>query len=234
MFSTPPLTPLVKKLIIGLLVAFVLELILLNFAHINVIALFGLDPVGLGPLTLVQLASHVLLEYPQQGQWVLINLVFMWLILSPFEVTFGSKPTLQLIGWGILAAAVAVIVVGLIAGTPVPGYRYVGSSAITYVGLAAMTQVVRSGRIMFFGVLPMTPRQLLLVVAGFALLNFLITTDYLALAGSIAAIAAGVGYVRYMARAPRPPRGKRSAPPRFRVLRGGGGDGEGDRPKWLN
>src|SRR5262245_52717790 len=230
----PPLTPLVKKLIVGLLAAFVLELILLNFAHLNVIALLGLDPVALGPLTLVQLGTYVLLEYPQQGQWVLINLVFMWLILSPFEVTFGSKATLQLIGCGILAAAFAVIAVGLVAGAPVPGYRYVGSSSIAYAGMAAMTQVVRSGRIMFFGMLPMTPQQLLLVLGGLALLQFLISTDYLGLAGSIAALGAGIGYVRYMARAPRPPRGKRSVPPRFRVLRGGGGDGDGDRPKWLN
>lgn len=230
----PPLTPLVKKLIVGLLVAFVLELILLNFAHINVLAMLGLDPVNLTVLTPVQLVTHVLLEHPSQGQWVLINLVFMWLILSPFEVTFGARHTLELIVCGILAAAFAVIVLGLIAGAPIAGYRYVGSSSIAYAGMAAMTQVIRSGRIMFFGVLPMTPQQLLLVLGGLALLQFLISTDYLALAGSIGALFAGIGYVRYMARAPRPPRGKRSVPPRFRVLRGGGGDGDGDRPKWLN
>jgi hypothetical protein len=60
--------------------------------------------------------------------------------------------------------------------------------------------------------------------------------DYLTLVSALSAMAAGIGYVRYMARAPKPPRRKSSSPPRFRVLRGGGGsnDGDSERPKWLN
>jgi len=229
----PPLTPLVKKLIIGLLVAFVLELILQNFLHVNIIGALALDPVNLGPLTLVQLVSYVFIEGPQPLSF-LIGLFFMWLILSPFEVTFGSRHTLELVLCGTIAAALAVIVVAFIA--PTPGYMFFGSHPIAYAGMAAMTQVVRSGRIMFFGVLPMTSQTLLLVLGGLSLLQFLATKDHLMLAGSLGAMAAGIGYVKYMARAPRTPRSKRPATPRFRVLRGGGGgsDGDSDRPKWLN
>jgi membrane associated rhomboid family serine protease len=228
----PPLTPLVKKLIIGLLAAFVLELVLENFLKIPVISVLALNPNTLTPLTLLQLVTYVVIEPPQQVMSMLIGLLFMWLILSPFEVTFGSRHTLELVLCGTVAASLAVVLVSLIA--PAPGYLFFGSSSIAYAGMAAMTQVVRTGRIMFFGVLPMTSQTLLLVLGGLALLQFLATKDHLMLAGSLVAMAAGIGYVRYMGRARRPPRGKRSVPPRFRVLRGGGGDGDGDRPKWLN
>lgn len=228
----PPLTPLVKKLIIGLLVAFVLELILENFLKIPVISLLSLNPNELSPLMLLQLVSYVVIEPPQQVMSMLIGLLFMWLILSPFELRYGPRHTLELILCGTLAAGLAVVIISLIA--PMPGYLFFGSHPLAYAGMAAMTQVMGGGRIMFFGVLPMTSQTLLLVLGGLSLLQFLATKDHLMLVGSFGAMGAGIGYVRYMARAPRPPR-KRSAPPRFRVLRGGGGgDGDGDRPKWLN
>ncbi len=231
----PPLTPLVKKLIIGLLVAFVFELILQNFLSVPVIQWLALDPIELGPLTLLQLFTYPLIEGPSPLA-MLIGLFFMWLILSPFEVTFGSRHTLELVACGVIGAGLTVIIVAQI--LPMPQYRFFGSHPIAYAGMAAMTQVVRSGRIMFFGVLPMTSQTLLLVLGGLSLLQFLATKDHLMLAGSLGAMAAGIGYVRYMARTPKSPR-KRSSPPRFRVLRGGGGndggnDGDSDRPKWLN
>jgi hypothetical protein len=233
-FSMPPLTPFVKKLIVGLLVAFVVELILQNFVGINVIGLLALDPGHLGVLTPLQLVSYVFIEEPRAVFSMLIGLLFMWLILSPFEVTFGSRHTLELALCGTVVAGLSVILVALLAPPPA-GYAFMGSHPIAYAGMAAMTQVIRGGRIMFFGVVPMTSQTLLLVLAGMSLLQFLATTDHLMFAGSIGAMAAGIGYVRYMARPPRASRSKRSTPPRFRVLRGGGGgDGDNDRPKWLN
>lgn len=234
-FSMPPLTPLVKKLVIGLLVAFVLELILLNFLNINVLGLLALWPNDLGPLTLIQLVTYVLVEGPNPPIMMLIGLFFMWLILSPFEVTFGSRHTLELVLCGTVGASLAVVLVAQIAPDPRP---FLGSHPIAYAGMAAMTQVVPTGRIMFFGVLPMTPKTLLLLLGGLSILQYLFDKNHLMLVGSLSAMAAGIGYVRYMARAPRPR--KRSSPPRFRVLRGGGGgggggnDGDSDRPKWLN
>lgn len=232
-FSMPPLTPLVKKLVIGLLVAFVLELILQNFMRVNVVGALALHPNDLGPLTIVQLITYVFIEGPNPLA-MLIGLFFMWLILSPFEVTFGSRHTLELVICGALGASLAVLVVAQIAPHPSPFY---GSHPIAYAGMAAMTQVVRTGRIMFFGVLPMTSKTLLLLLGGISLLQYLADMNHLMLVGSLSSMAAGIGYVRYMARTPRAPR-KRSTPPRFRVLRGGGGgggnDGDSDRPKWLN
>jgi membrane associated rhomboid family serine protease len=229
----PPLTPTVKKLIAGLFVAFVLELVLLNFVRFDVLTALALNPGALEWHTPIQLFTYVFVDDPRQVMSLLLNLFFMWLILSPFEVTFGSRHLLELVLCGILAAGVAAIIVAFFVTST---HLFFGSRPIAYAGMAAMTQVIGRGRIMFFGVVPMSSRTLLLFLVGMSFLFFLADQDYLELAGSLASMAGGIGYVRYMARAPKPPRRKSSSPPRFRVLRGGGGSGEGDseRPKWLN
>lgn len=237
MFSFPPLTPFVKKLVITLLSAFVAELLLQNFVGVDVIGLLGLDPVHLGPLTPLQLVSYVLVENPRAVMSMLIGLLFMWLILSPFEATFGARRTIELSIAGTLGAALAAIAVAQL--LPLEDYVFLGSHPIAYAGMAAMAHVMQRGRIMFFGVVPMTSKQLLLVLVGLSGLEFLASKDHIMFAGSLGAIGAGIGYVAYMARAPKPPRRKSGGGgPRFRVLRGGGGSsaegGDSDRPKWLN
>lgn len=231
----PPLTPTVKKLIVGLLVAFVVELVAENFLHLPWVRTLALDTTHLGPLTLLQLFTYPLVE-GANVMGMLIGLFFMWMILSPFEVTFGSKHTIELIVCGTVVAGIITLLVALVA--PMPGYFLFGSNTIAYAGIAAMTQVIRNGKIMLFGVLPMTGQQLLLAMVGISFLVFIASPnhDYLTLVSALSAMAAGIGYVRYMARAPKPPRRKSSSPPRFRVLRGGGGssDGDSERPKWLN
>jgi membrane associated rhomboid family serine protease len=244
-FSVPPLTPVVKKLIIALAAAFVIELVLENFVGMPVSRLLALDPIRVGLATLWQVFSYVFVQptdNPSTITSLLFDLFFMWLIMSPFEAAFGRRHTLELIAAGTLGAALTVLLFAQIA--PIPGFRLYGSSAIAFAGMAAMTQVMRGGRMLLFGAVPMTSRQLLLVLAGIPLVEFLITKNYLSLLGSLGAIFAGIAYVRYMARAPRPSRPKRTASTRLRVLRGGGGgaggsnpprdDGDGDRPKWLN
>jgi membrane associated rhomboid family serine protease len=159
----------------------------------------------------------------------------MWIILSPFEAAFGARSTLQLALAGTLAAAVGVILIAFIA--PYPGYQLYGSYPIAYAGMAAMTQVMRGGKMWFFGVVQMTSRQLLLVLFGLSVVQYILTGDYFVLVASISAMLAGGGYVRYMARPPRRSSPKRPGAGRFRVLRGGGGSGgsdDSDRPKWLN
>jgi membrane associated rhomboid family serine protease len=232
-FSVPPLTPIVKKLLITLFSAFVLELLLKNFAGIPVMALLALDPDHLGPLTVPQLVTYVLVEDPRGVMSMLIGLFFMWIILSPFESTFGPRHTLQLALAGTLGASVCVVLVSLVA--PIPGYLLFGSYPIAYAGMAAMAQVIRGGRMMVFGVVPMTSQQFLMLLGGLAVLQYLASKDHLMLVGSLGAMAAGAGYVKFMARPRRPTPPKRPGAARFRVLRGGaGGDGDGDRPKWLN
>lgn len=223
-------------MIISLLAAFVLELVLQNFVGVNVIGLLALDPANLGPATPIQMLSYALIERPQSAGNMLIGLVFMWLIMSPFESSFGPRKTLQLAVSGVLGAALATIVAAH--ALPVDSYLYLGSQPIAYAGMSAMASVMRRGRILFFGLFPMTSTQLLLVLVGFAALDFLASKDYIMLAGSLGAIGAGLGYVRFMNRTPRPPRKGRTSSPRLRVVRGGSEASEPseptDRPKWLN
>ena len=232
MFSFPPLTPVVKRLIIALFAAFVLELIFENFAGLHVIQLLALDPVNLGLGSIPQMVTYVFVEDPRGVGSMLIGLLFMWLIMSPFEATFGKRHTLELALAGTLGASVAVVLAAFVA--PITPYLFFGSYPIAYAGMAAMTQVMRGGRMLFFGVVPMTSRQLLWVLAGFSVLQYLASRDHLMLVGSLGAILAGIGYVKYMARPPRPSRPKRTSS--LRVLRGGGmgRGGDSDRPKWLN
>ena len=240
MFSAPPLTPVVKKLIITLFSAFVLELLLQNFAQVPVIELLSLDPANLGPGSLVQIFSYVLIEDPRAVLSMLIGLLFMWLIMSPFESAFGRRHTLELIAVGTLGGGLAAIAIAQI--LPIPGWRLLGSHTIAYAGMAAMTQVMGGRSMLFFGVVPMTSRQLLLVLVGLSLVQYLASKDHLMLVSSLGAMLAGGGYVKYMARAPRPQPPKRPGATRFRVVRGGGGSsggrgsggGDSDRPKWLN
>jgi membrane associated rhomboid family serine protease len=236
-FSVPPLTPFVKKLLIVLFSAVILELILQNFVGIDVIGLLALDPVQLSPLTPLQLFSYVLIERMSSALQWLIGLFFMWLILSPFEQAFGARHTFQLALAGTLAGSLGVVIAAQLA--PIPGYVLAGSYTIAYAGIAAMTQVMRGARMSFFGVLPMTSQQLLTLLFVIAGVQYLLSRDHLGLVATLASILAGGGYVRYMARPRRrsPPK-RPGAGTRFRVLRGGGGGGGGssdsDRPKWLN
>jgi membrane associated rhomboid family serine protease len=234
-FSFPPLTPVVKQLIITLFSAFVLELLLENFAGVPVIHSLAFDPAHLGPFSVLQVVSYVLIQNPREVMGMLIDLLFMWLIMSPFESAFGRRHTLELILAGTLGGSLAALLVAQIA--PIPGWLLLGSHTIAYGGMAAMTQVMGGRSMLFFGVVPMTSRQLLMVLGGLSLLQFLATRDHLMLASSLGAMAAGIAYVKYMARTPRPSSRPKRPATRFRVVRGGGGgsgSGDSDRPKWLN
>jgi membrane associated rhomboid family serine protease len=234
-FSFPPLTPVVKNLIITLFCAFVLQVVL-NFAHISV-EMLALDPAHLGPLTILQVVSYVLVRPISEGQifGLLVDLFFLWLIVSPFESAFGRRHTIELMLAGTLGGSLVVLPVALFAPSPNPAWVLFGSQSLTFAGMAAMTQMIGAGRkIMLFGVVPMTARQLLLAIVGFSLLSFLISRDHLMFVSSLGAMAAGIGYVKYMSRAPRPSARSKRPATRFRVVRGGGGSDDSDRPKWLN
>jgi hypothetical protein len=162
-FAFPRLIRFVKQLIIALLIAFVLQLVLTNFLGIPVFQALALFPGQLGVHTLWQLVTYALVEPPSPGAVFssLIGFVFMWLIISPFELAYGYKWTAQLVATGVVGAGLA----GLLAGIVVPGaltmqgaaFMY-GSSPITYAGIAAMADTVRGGRMMLFGVFLMTSK----------------------------------------------------------------------------
>lgn len=243
MFSAPPLTPVVKKLIIALFACFVTQ-VLIEFVRDGGNLMFkflALDPRFTNPLLLLQMFSYVFVTDPTGLGRLIFSLVFMWLIMSRFESSFGARHTLWLMLVGTVGGSVAALLAAVVAAPRIPLY---GSETIAYAGMSAMAQVMAGRTMSLFGLLNVTPRQLIGGLIVLALLDFLISRDHVRFAAVLGAMLAGGGYVKYMGRAPRrsSPPNKRPGSTRFRVLRGGGGgggasgggNGDNDRPKWLN
>ncbi len=239
MFSFPRLTPVVKKLLIGLFGFFVLELILTNWVGgVNVFGLLALDPAHPGLATLWQLVTYVLVWPPGPGSVlnILIALLFTWWVLSPFEESFGGRRTMQLSAVAILSASLPALVAGFLFQRP--GEALYGCNAILIAAIVAFAYSLRGrGQLSLFGVLPMRPMVLIWVVVGFSVLMFLASMNLVSLVADLGAVGGGILFVKWMTRPRRPkrraPRGRRGGHEPFSVISGGRKDDD-ERPRWLN
>lgn len=226
-FATPPLTPFVKRLIIVLASAFVLELVLTNFLSIPIIKYLVLWPSALGINTLWQAFTYVLVETDTTS--LLVSLLFMWLMLGPIELQYGTRRLMTIAALGVVSASVAAIALALIVESP---YALAGSSPITSAAIGAFCWQARRATIRWFGLIPLTGDQSLIASAGIAFLFFLQTRDHTQLVASLAALAAGMGYIEWMRKGPSMfARSSKTRRGGFRVVQGGR---DSDRPKWLN
>jgi hypothetical protein len=234
-FSFPPLTPFVKKAIIVLLSAYVAELVLMNFMQVPIFALLALDTSHLGVPTLWQLFTFVLVDDPSGVGSMLVGLVFIWLILSPFEASFGTRRTEQLCAFAVLTASLPALLVGLLISSFVSGVATVlfGSFPLAYAGIAAMAVVLKGRRLSIFGLWSMTSGQLLMVMAGLSLLFFLATKNVAMFSGSLGALAGGSWFALWMTGQVRRTGSKRSSASWFKLIRGGGSDSNRP-PRWIN
>jgi hypothetical protein len=226
-FALPRLTPVVKKLIIGLFAAYVFELLAGNWLGVPLADLLAMHPAGPG---LWQLVTYVLVD-PNNPLMFLIGLLFIWWALSPFEIGYGPKRTLQLCGVSILAASVPAYLVGFVAvGSP----PLAGSSALWFGGIAATTWLYGNQPMSLFGAVTMTARQFLWLLLGMSVLMFLASKNHTQLIADLGAMAGGIGFVRWIKRSRTPSLKRKTTPkPRpFKVIQGG--SSEDDRPKWLN
>ncbi|MDD9933994.1 MAG: hypothetical protein OXT09_10340 [Myxococcales bacterium] len=232
----PRLTSTVKTLIIMLLCTYVAQLIADVWLKLGVGQLLALRPGG---SELWQLITYVLVDLGHPLMFV-IGLLFLWWALSPFEAAFGSRRTWQLCIVCALGGSLPAWLVGFVIAPSPPLF---GSHVLWYGGITASVWMRRDGVINFFGLMAMTTKQFLLLILGLALLMFLASQNHSQFIGVLGAMAAGIGFVNWMARPrkPAPPKKKRRADAArargFKVIEGGGGDGDGDddeRPKWLN
>lgn len=230
MFRFPPLTPFVRKLLIALFGAWILQIILQNWAGIPVLKFLALDTARPGPHTLWQLGTHVL-AYPTGPQAVfsmLISLVFLWWMLAPFEQRFGEKRTIQLCIVAALCSAALALLVGLLVANPSPLY---GAQAILLGSIAAFAWSYRGqGRMNLFGVIDMKPVHIIYLVFALSALMFITSGDSVALAADIGAIGGGMGFIEWLRRPPARRRPKRKKKGSLGVIRGG----RSDEPGWLN
>ena len=232
MFRFPPLTPFVKKLLIALFGAWIVQIVLQNWAGVPIFELLALDTARPGLATLWQLGSHVF-AFPTGPQAVfsmLIMLVFLWWMLAPFEQRFGEKRTIQLCVVAALSSAVLALIVGLL--VPNPSALY-GAQAMLLGSIAAFAWSYRGqGRMSFFGVIDMKPVHIIYLVLALSFLMFMTSGDAVSLAADIGAIGGGMGFIEWLR---RPPSSRRRAKRRkkksdFDVVQGG----RADEPRWLN
>jgi membrane associated rhomboid family serine protease len=220
------MTGVVKKLILGLVVAYVGQLVLENWGGIPVVSWFALTPGGAG---LWQLVTYVLVDLSHPLMF-LLGLLFIWWALSPIETGFGPVRTLQLVAVSIVAGSLPAYLVGFVVRGSPPLF---GSQTIWLGAFAAMTWLYRDGQVSLFGVMPMTARQSLLLLVGLTVLMFLASKDHTQLVASLGAMGGGIAFIRWMRRPRTPARVRRKPERSFRVIEGGGG-GDDERPKWLN
>ncbi len=233
MFRFPPLTPFVKKLLIALFGAWILQILLQNWAGVPMFEVLALDTRNPGIRTLWQLGTYVF-AFPTGPQAVfsmLITLVFLWWMLAPFEQRFGQRRTVQLCVVAALAAALCGLVVGLIVANP---SRLYGAQAILLGSIAAFAWSYRGqGRMSFFGVIDMKPVHIIYLVLALSLLMFLTSGDAVALAADIGGIGGGMGFIEWLRRPPKRRKRRKSRRRKkgsFDVVQGG----RSDEPRWLN
>lgn len=232
-FAFPPMTRFVKGLIIFILTAFVFELVLTNFFGLPIFGILALNASEPGLHTLWQIFTYVLVDDPSGVISMLVGLLFIWLIISPFELAFGTERTVQLCALAVLSASLPAVLVGLLMSwlTPGPAVLF-GSLPIAYAGIAAMAVAARGRRLSLFGLWSMTSRQLLLLMAGLSLLTFLATKNIAILVGSLGSLGGGSWFALWITR-PRTRTGFKRAIPWLKLIRGGRSEPQRP-PRWIN
>ena len=221
-----------KKLLIALFGAWIVQIIFQNWAGVPIFELLALNTATPGVATLWQLGTHVF-AFPTGPQAVfsmLIMLVFLWWMLAPFEQRFGQKRTIQLCVVAALSSAVLALIVGLL--VPNPSALY-GAQAMLLGSIAAFAWSYRGqGRMSFFGVIDMKPVHIIYLVLALSALMFITSGDAVALAADIGAIGGGMAFIEWLRRPPsrrrRPKRSKKKGS--FDVVQGG----RADEPRWIN
>lgn len=223
-FAAPPLTWLVKRLIIVLAGAYVAQLALRSW--LPLLDLLALSP---GEPWVWQLLTYVLVNGADPFS-VLLGMVFLWWSLSPFELSHGTRRTAQLCVAVALGASIPADLLGFV--LPATS-QLAGAGALTLGGFAASGWQLRHQRLSLFGIVAVTGMQFLLFLLAYSVVMFLYTASAVGLAADLGAMAAAIAFMRWLDRpAPRkPPRRPAARPSGFKVIQGGG---ESDRPKWLN
>lgn len=213
----PRITPTVKQILIGLLVAYVAQLVLENWLDLRVFGWLAMTPGALMPW---QLVTYVLVDIGEPT-WFLVGLAFIGWSLSILERVLGRPRALQLCLVALLSASIPAWFAGLASADPQPLF---GNMPLWYGSFAAMCWIDRRQPMSFFGVLTMPAERWLAVLLGMAVLNFLYGKNVTQLIAGFGAIAGGIGFVHWLRR----PRGPRKPPPRkaprtggFKVIQGG-------------
>lgn len=237
MLRFPPLTPAVRALLIALSSLFVLGAVLQNFLDVPIYYWLALSTRSLSPATLWQLITHVMVVPPDPGVLFsfALSLLFIWLILAPFEARYGQARVLQLT----LVSAVSSAIPALLVGQFFPNFAgsLAGPHTITLAAIAGYAATLPpQAEMSFFGVLPMRAKHLMAIIVAFSVIGFLTTRNAAQLAADFGAIGGGVLFCKYwLHRTPSYKPRKGRGGPKLRAIPGGNDrDSNGDPKRWLN
>ena len=230
MFRLPPLTPFVRSLIYALAAIFVVAALAQNFGGIPIVPLFALNTQVLSVATAWQIFTNVLVQSPTAVFPLLLNLLFIWLILPPFEDRYGAPRVLQLSLVTTLCSSLLALVVGQL--MPEYAARLEGPGPITLGAISAYAVLMPPHQeVSFFGVLPMQSKHLLWVVVGLSVLGFITSLNATSLASDLGAIGGGIAFVKWWMHRPPKRRTFQRKPSKLRVV---GRDDDRPGGGWLN
>ena len=237
-FRFPPLTPLVRTCLVTFLVAYVGLLIAINWlGQAQLGALLALNTTT-GPWigNAWQVITYVLVHdtSPNGVMSFLISSLFFWWIVVPYEQTFGTKRTIQILIASMLGGSLPALAIGVL----VPDVLF-GFGPLIVGPIAAWAWAMRTLKqeINLFGVWPMKPTTLILLLLGITALDFLASRSFMNLVADLGAVGAGILFTERMSRPPTPRTRKKSGGrrrgPALQVIEGGKDDAA-PPGGWLN
>lgn len=236
----PPLTPTVRTIIVVLVVFFV--------GQTAAQGLFGIpltDWAALSPGIHVELAWQwatywlvALIDRPQDVVWHLVSIFVAYWSLATFELERGRRWLLGLVAAGIVGGALPVMLISPL----LPAYFGVigGPAVLFYAWLGAFAMLQRGAKmgLWLVGLPPVSAWTMVGVMVALSALQAAWVHNLSGLVSSLGAIGGGIVFARIVS-APRrsgkssPPPKKRAGRPNLKVIEGGG-QGEDDKPRWLN
>jgi len=211
-FGIPRVTPFVRKLLVVLFSTFVVELLVQNWAQFPIFELLALRTDLFDISLLYRLGTYALVlpPAPTSVPALLFDLLFLWLLVAPFEERFGAKRTFQLSALSVVVAGLCALAASRVANT---GDILAGSQPIALAALTAFAVSFRTQKISLFGAWLMKPMHLVWITVGYSTLIFLASRNVVVFASSLGAIATGIFFTKWMMR-PR----KKKSPSHMKVV----------------
>jgi hypothetical protein len=226
-FRFPPPTRLLKILVGGLAVAFVVEALADNWQGVGLMQLLALGVGDLHVGAAWQVFTYPIAIFTPHIFSVLIQLFFCWWIIGDFERNMGTETTVMLLVFVSVGTGLLVFALGLV----LPIHSYLNGPWPMVLGaISAMSWRLRGrGTLNLYGVVPMKAEHLLIGLAVFSLVIFIVTKDLLDLVAPLVSLGLGVAFTEWTRRGGGTGL-RRRVRKGLRVVDGG----RKDKARWMN
>ena len=163
--GVPPLTPLIKKLIIACVAVWLLQYVLHAAGH-NLAAWLGVVPAKVVRGWLWQPFTYMFLHNPISPFHILFNMLMLWMFGGELETYWGPRAFLRFylvsgVGGGVSAALLGVATGGV--GAQIPT---IGASGALFGLFVAYGMVFANRTVLLFLFFPMRARTMALILIG--------------------------------------------------------------------